>query len=276
MIGPDAQRYLHLAKGHRVPRPFCLRWLLPTYCGTDVRLWRAVWFGSWVTVTAAMFWLSQQTLDGWARPATATVLLLGLPGILGPDVVNPVGVDLPATAVALCTAAFAAAHNPHWVVAAAICAAVAGSIKETAPVFAALWAWSPWPLIGLAAPAARWLWVRWRHLEGPDPLGPEFQHIARHPVRSALAAHQHIWRNGWVMLAPWGMCLVALWRPDWQTAAVLAVAYAQLIVATDTVRLLHHAAGPVLAIGAAQRLPADWLLLAAAAHTFWLYRAERV
>lgn len=274
-LGPDAVRYLHLANGVKVARPFHLRWLLPKLCGTEVAAWRAVRLGSWPVLAGAAFWWAHNNGFGWQAAITVAVLLLALPGITGPDAVNPVGVDLPATAIGLVAAALFDAGHPAAIVAAFICVIAAAAIKETTPIWVALWCWSLIPLAALAAPAARWCWVRWRHLEGPDPLGGQFQQIADHPIRAGIAAHRN-WRNALIMVAPWQVTLIALYQPTWQVVVALAVAYAQLLVATDTVRLVQHAAGPVMAAAAVTHLPTDWLLVAAVAHVFWFYRVEKV
>lgn len=275
-LGPDASRYVHLANGVRVPRPFVWRWLLPTLCRDYARRWLAVWFASWVLLAVGMMWFAWLRLDAVWPALTAAVFVVGLPGILGPTVVNPIGVDLFATAFGVLGAGCAATGTPAGVVVGVGCVLVAGSTKETAPVFAALWAWSPWLLIGFAAPAARYLWVRWHNLEGPDPLGADFQQIADQPFQAGWNAHRFAWRDGWAMVAPWGACLIALYAPSWQIAAVLAVAYAQLLVATDTVRLVHHAAAPTMAVAAVAHIPSRWLLPAAVAHFFWFRKPERI
>jgi hypothetical protein len=58
--------------------------------------------------------------------------------------------------------------------------------------------------------------------------------------------------------------------------AVLALAYAQLLIATDSVRLYQHAAGPVLAVAAAQVVPVAWLPLAVVVHVVWWQTPERI
>ena len=118
-----------------------------------------------------------------------------------------------------------------------------------------------------------------RHLttaSGPDPLGAKFDDIAAHPLRAGLAAHRGRWRDGRLMVAPWGVCLLALHAPTWPIVAVIAVAYLQLLIATDTVRLLHHAAGPPLAAAAATVIPVAWLPLACVVHAAWWFNMERV
>lgn len=265
-MGPDAARYLHSAIGGAVPRPFHLRWLLPTVCGRHLRRWWVVYTLSWPLLAIAAF--AWQSGHGW-QTATATVLLLvALPGILGPAVVAPVGVDLPSSALALAGVAL----WPHLPPVAVVCWLLAAGVKETAPVFAALWLWSPWPLVALIVPAVTALVCK----PGPDPLGYQFQRIADHPIRTSMEAHRGKWRDGWVMLAPWGACLAALHQPTWQLAACLVVAYGLLIVATDTVRLYQHAAGPVMAATAAHAIPTQWLGVALAVHALWWTAPQRV
>jgi len=210
--------------------------------------------------------------DGWQISIAATVLLAALPGILGPAAVIPVGVDLPATAGTLLAVMVMSSGHPAHIVAGCVVLAWVACVRETAPVWAAVWLWSPWPLIVLVVPVIRHVTTR----TGPDPLGPKFDEIAAHPVRSALAAHRGRWRDGWVMVAPWGVCLAGLYRPSLWVVVAVVVAYGQLLVATDTVRLVQHAAGPVLAVAAARTVPVEWLVLAVVVHVVWFVTPERV
>lgn len=268
-LGPDARRYLIAALGARVSRPFNVRWLLPVLCRTDARRWWAVYLASWPVAAAGMVAWRLAAGDSLAVAVAAMALLVGLPGVLGPSVVIPVGVDLPATAVTLCAVAGFAADVPvvPWLLLLA-----AACIRETAPVWAALWLWSPWPLLVLVAPCVAHLVRR----PGPDPLGPQFQQIADHPIRSAIEFHRGRWRDAWLMVAPWGVTLAALYDPSPWVIVTLAAAYLQLLVATDTVRLVQHAAGPVMAAAAAQVIPGPWLVLGLVAHVWWWRTPERI
>ena len=267
MLGPDASRYILAGRGVPVARPFNLRWLLPTICKDDLRRWRAVWVCSWVVAAAGMVWWCWDL--GIERAAAAAVLLLALPGVWGPQVVRPVGVDLPAMAVAIM--AVACFDHGLWPVA-VLLILVAASIKETSPVFAAVWAWHPIMLIGLIVPAVVWF-VRKPQIDQVTAQ-PLLRRVYEHPVITALEAHRGRWRDAWLMVAPWGATLAALYRPSWQTLLILVLAYAQLLVATDTVRLLHTAAGPVMALAAAQVLPLQLLPLILIAHFFWWRKPE--
>lgn len=267
-LGPDASRYWVAAAGGPVSRPFHLRVALPWLCGHDPTRWWVAWFAGWLLAAAGMFsWAAASS--SWQVAAAASVLLFGLPGFLGPSVTIPIGVDIPATGLALCGVALCA-HGAWWL--GLLVVALSATIRETTPVWAALWLWSPLPLVALAVPAL--IGAVRRH--GPDPLGERFQQIADHPVRSALEAHSGRWRDGWLMVAPWGVCLAALTASSWPLVALLAAAYMQLLIATDTVRLLHHAAGPLMAVTAAQVIPMQWLLLAVVVHVVWWRQPERV
>ena len=100
-VGPDAGRYLIAGRGDPVAFPFNLRWLLPTVCRTSMRRWWIVWTASWPLLAAgAAVWAFQMGATWWEGAAVAA-LLTALPGVLQPSSTHPVGVDLPAMAVAI-------------------------------------------------------------------------------------------------------------------------------------------------------------------------------
>lgn len=268
-LGPDATSYWLLADGQEVSRPYHLRWLLPTVCRHSVGAWWVVWFGSWFLVVAGFALWRAEAGDPWWLVAAGVVLLCGLPGVLGPPEVIPVGVDLPAMGMNLIGVGCLEAGL--WPVA-VVFFLVAAAIKESSPVWAALWSWNPVPLIALIAPTVRAVLVRPASV---SPLGPKFDEYTRHPVLTAWLFHRGRWRDAWLMVAPWGVCLVALVDVDWRLVVVVAVAYAQLLVATDTVRLYQMAAGPAVAVAAAAAIPVEWLVPALVAHVVWWRKPER-
>jgi hypothetical protein len=271
MLGPDASRYVLAGQGERVAKPFHLRILLPLICRDDLRRWLAVWGASWVIAAAGLAWWGYEAGFGWPQVAALVALCLALQGVWGPSVVRPIGVDLPA--LALGVVAVAACEAGLWPLGVAVIL-VAASIKESAPVWAALWAWNPVLLVGLIVPAV--VHLMRRPVMDRITEQPILRHVHDHPVRSAFE-HQrrrHGYRNGWVLVAPWGATLAALVAPSWQLAAVLVVAHLQLVVATDTVRLLHTAAGPAMAFAAVQVIPTPWLLLAVVLHVCWWRQPE--
>lgn len=268
-LGPDAARYWIAGGGADVARPFHLRWLLPKVCGQSMRRWWTVWALSWPIAAGGMFVLAQSWDLDWHRSLLAVVLCLGLAGVWGPAVVRPIGVDLPALALGVCAAA--AVRGGWWPVGIAL-ALIAGSIKESAPVFVALWAWHPLGLIGLIAPAIRHI-TRRPQIDPVTEMQP-MREIHDHPLRTGLKARP--WRSARIMVAPWAVCLAALYHPSYIVLAALVVAYAQLFVATDTVRLVHTAAAPIVAIAAAAVIPDGWLIAAGVVHLVWWWTPEFV
>lgn len=262
--GPDASRYLIAGAGDRVARPFNLRWLLPLLCRNKVRRWWAVWALSWPLTVAGMLWWGYEVGAGWWPSVAAAAFLVALPGVWGPHVVRPVGVDLPAMA---CSIVAVAAFEAGWWPLAVALILVSASVKESSPVFAALWVWHPLLLVGLVVPAVAYL-VRKPEVDWVTRQ-PVLKRVHDHPIASSLEHHKGQWRDAWWMVAPWGATLAALYQMSTRTAVVAAVAYSQLLVATDTVRLVQTAAGPWVALVAAQTLPVEWLPVAVVVHAVW-------
>lgn len=259
-ISPDGIHYLRAAEGMdrksthrglRVPAPYSRRWLLPLVLGPRPERWRALTLGSFAALPlVAGGYFHARGLAG--RPLLFAVLLLcSLPGLRLP-LRLPVLLDAPSFVLALATA-WSASAGPWW--ATLVLALISGATRETAPVFAALWAWSPWPLVGLAA-------VGWWRPSAPADEASEPWLV--HPLREVWALRMRLGLDGSLYLRPWGAALAGFVAPSWQTLATVAVAYAQLLVAVDTLRLAVWAA-PVLVFGAAQTIPVAWWPLAVAA-----------
>ena len=266
-IGPDAARYLLAGRGVRVAKPFHLRWLFPYLCEDDVRKWRVLWLCSWPLLAGLMFTYSWLHDVGVYRSLAAAVVLLALPGVLGPSVVRPVGVDLPAMVLGL---GAVVAAQVDWLPLAVVLICLAGLGKESMPVWAALWLWNPVLLVGLIPVGLR----AWRVKPQIDEVTAraDLRFVHDHPIRSALKAHAGQWRDGWVMVAPWGIGVLSLVDFSLPVVVCIVVAYMQLSVATDTVRLLHTAAGVPVALAAVQVIPEQWLLLAVVGHVVWWRR----
>lgn len=270
--GPDARRYLAAGAGEPVTRPFHLRPLLPAACGTNLRLWWTVWVTSWIVLGLSTFaWASNRGLDP-IHAGLCALLLCGLPGILGPAVSIPVQVDLPATALTMLGATIAITGKPWAIVVGLLIIGIATGIRETSPILGALVLWSPLPLLLLAIP----LTIHLVRTPATSSGVPEWDLILEHPIRTALAYHQNRWRDARLMVLPWGVCLIGLYDADWRLALILAIAYAQLLVATDSVRLYQHLAGPSLAYAAAILIPTPWVPLAIVGHLFWISKPERI
>jgi len=211
-ISPDGLRYLAMANGEKMPMPFHLRWLLPVVLGKEIRNWRIASMVGWLA-----FLIGVGFMGGW--PAGLLVATLSGPSLIFKLPVLVDGVALGFTAIV------AAQSNTTAMIVLAI---LAGCVSERAPIFAALWAWSPWPLVGLISPLIRVAF--WRSGTDVKQLeGTLATDVLQRPWRIAT------WRN-WRdvnLIAPWGGMLAGLLYLDAQMVAVLSVAYAQLIIATD-------------------------------------------
>lgn len=250
-LTPDGQRYLAAAAGRRVARPFHYRWLIPRLCGESPTNWRAMRLVSLAAVCSAAFLYGG---TGW-RGLFVAVFPIGCAGVWRIHWDHPILIDLPAMAVALWAAVCA---DRGWWIPAVVLAVLAGTIKETSPVFAALWAWNPILLVGLAAPAVR-------HLQhaGPDVLDDENRWILDHPVRASWKYHRGLPAILWVL--PWGAGLAALAHLSWSLTVTVLVAYAQCAIATDTVRL-YQWAWPTVAVAVSIVVAPAWLLPLAVLH----------
>lgn len=238
MLTPDGARYV-AASRQRVARPFHLRWLLPRLCGASERRWTVVSRASVVAIGALVAVYA-------GSPWMACVAFL--PGIWF-NWRHPVLVDATGMAAALA----AAVVWPHCWPAALALVLIAGCVRETAPVWSAIYAWNPILLVGLVPVAVRWL-MR----QGDDVLDAENRWILDHPIRASLKYHAGAWLDPFTMVTPWGALLVGIGALSAQLEVAIAVAYGQLLVATDSVRLFQWAA-PVLALAAVNAVPA-WAL----------------
>lgn len=245
---PDGMTYLLSAGGVPVCRPF--QW----------RLWPAMYRGAVVADAegvALQVWADRA--QRWMQAVAVLVTALLLPGPAGllylalKSTRTHLSWSWTGDAVALAMAvACGWAGLPWWGLALVGCAA--GAWHERGPVFGALFAWSPWPLVGLLVPMVAAL-VR--------PVGRPMPHeveVLSRPLGSALEYHRAAPLWAWVV--PWGGALAGLTALDVRGWLVVAVAYGQSVIAVDRTRLYGWAA-PVLCVAAAGVL-GEWTLVAAA------------
>jgi len=239
MLTPDGVRYLALAQGERVARPFHLRWLAPKICGQQLTRWTALTRSSIIAVgvLTAIFAHS---------PWMAAVAFA--PGICfawrRPVLVDSLGMAL----------ALGAALTLHlcWPVA-ILLSCLAGMTRETAPIWASVYAFNPILLVGLVPVALRAL-MR----QGEDVLDEENGWILSHPIKASMKYHAGLWLDWRTMAAPWGGLVAGLAALDARLAVAVGLGYAQLLVATDSVRLYQWAA-PALALATVHAVP-QWAL----------------
>jgi hypothetical protein len=255
-----------MASGEAQPVPFHLRWLMPKLCGVTILPWACAAWASALALTVGVFFLARA--HGLENPQAflAAGLVLGMPAVRF-MLVAPVLMDLHGTAFAVLAAV--AAVNGELELAVAI--SVLGScVSEKVSVFAALFALEPLLLAGALAPVIRFLTSEPGEVDPDEPNAETLMH----PFKSALRAHYGRWREPDRMIFPWGVGLLALMNPTPQLLAVLAVAYAQLLIATDVVRL-YQSASPIVCIIAASVVPVEWIPVALVAHWFnpWAWSA---
>lgn len=253
---PDEYRYIHAAAGVRMPRPFNLRWFIPFLCKNESH-WLSINIWALIAIAGGVIGLGNHMgLSGWQTLAAAA-MTISLPGMrFG---FTHYLVDLPALGFA--TLAAASYVGGLWWLAIPL-VLMSGASKESGPIFAALFAWSPVLLVGMIIPLI-FYFVR---KPGPDIMpNPTHQWILEHPFKAGIKWHASPLSPFYVV--PWGAVLVGLTHPSWQLVAVLIVAYAQLFVATDTVRLYQWAA-PIFTLAAVQAVPTAWLIVIVIA-TVW-------
>lgn len=255
-LTPDGARYLAMAQGERQPMPFHVRPLIPMLCGESELRWIVTTVCSVVAATLLTGALALQHGATHAQAGAAMGLLAGLPWVRF-CLRAPVLVDMPGLAFALGAAVLWPVH-----LYAAVAVLVVGSLaSEKVPVWAAVFAWTPLPLVALVIPALVRLLYQPGEVRSDDP----HRETLTHPLATGLKFHAGHWRNPLRMLTPWGAALAALWMPSAWLGAAVAVGYAQLLVATDTVRL-YQAAAPVVCVVAAMTIPTAWLLPLMVAH----------
>jgi len=242
-ISPDGVRYLTMAGGKRVARPFHYRWLMPKLIGTEPIAWKAWTVGAGIAIM----------LGAWALTGHSEVGIFAaaVPGVAKISKKFPVLIDPFAMALALWSAA-AFVHG-FWPVG-VVLSLVAGAAKESAPIFAAAYAWHPLGLVGLAAPA-----IRHCFKQGDDVLDDENKWVLAHPFKASVKYHKGV--PPWVYVLPWGGLLAGFVGPySWQLIVTVALAYGMVLMATDTVRL-YQWAWPVVAWQAYVVFGPDWMLL---------------
>ena len=256
-LPPDSRRYLAMHR-RRVCRPFHLRWFLPLVLRGNVRSWTIV---TRLAIVAFGVMVAAYTSSPWM----AAVALL--PAFTW-NWHNPVMVDGYAIAIALGSALLAL--DGWWWLAIPM-VLLAGATRETAPIWAAVYAWNPILLVGLIPVA-----VRWMQKPGADTWTDHNAFYVAHPIKAGQDFHRGRWRDPLLWLTPWGGLLAGLaliagggqmmpggvspwgWGGPAQLAVALLLGYSQTLIATDTVRLYQWAA-PVLALACVTVLPA-WAL----------------
>ncbi len=250
VVWPDSQRYLELADGNAVPSPFGRRWLLPLTLRRRIQDWAIFQ----LLCATALGFLSATYVNDWR----AAWFLMLLPGITWVHAKCPMLVDLPAMTFALAASVLWA---KGYVALAMIAVGIAGAMKETAPVFGALYAGTPWLLVGLVC-------VNWRAKSSPtdDPWSGKSVLTLLRNVRQLRPFN---WREREQLMSFGTLGVLFFLGAGWNTLTALAlfssgVALLQCMIAYDRVRLLHWSAISLLPV--ILHAPDPWLTLGMALH----------
>ncbi|HVJ90555.1 MAG TPA: hypothetical protein VM580_12190 [Labilithrix sp.] len=212
----DGRRY---TSGKPQPTPFHRRW-----CGWPKWLLIASSYAGLVFVSA--------TLGSWWQ----SLLFITLPGVWF-CATRPTTVDAPAMALAWGSAML----FPKYPYFAVLLSCLAGFVHERGPVFAALYVWSPLPLIGLVA-------CGWWRTAAPHDGDP---YVGLPSFRATVAAHRKMqdWLSwgGYVVSTRGLIPIAALVGVPLSAWAALAVAHASRLVATDNSRIVLWGAPPMIA-----------------------------
>lgn len=258
-VTPDGMRYYAVARGSAVSIPFHRRWLWPRVLGTNPTHWR--WCSAAFTIALPAllaWWMMDLGFAPW-RALAGACLLMGLPGVFHVMATYPALVDSQCMATALlCAIAAHHANNPDLASLCIFVALLGGCMRESVPVFAAMFALSPLPLIGLVSTIVS------DRLFARQP-----REVEERPRRTAHSSCAKM-LCPMLMLWPWGACLAALWRPDLRAALCAAGGYGLLLVVNDTMRCYQSGAPGVVACAIAA-LPDEWLLPACVAQWFLIW-----
>ncbi len=201
------------------PTPFHRRW-----CGWPRRLL--------IGCTYAGLLFVASTLGSWWQ----ALIFVTLPGVWF-VATRPTTVD----AVSMGLAWGSSLLFPHSAFGAVLLSALSGFVHERGPVFAALYVWSPLPLIGLVC-------VGWWRKKAPPDRDP---YVGLSSFRETVRAHKKAqdWLSwGSYVMATRGLVpIAALVGVPLSAWCALAVATASRLVATDNSRIVMWGAPPMIA-----------------------------
>lgn len=221
-ISPDGQYYLQ----DRPPRPYGMRWLLPTLLRSRVQWWIALSWGS-IVLTALMVGM----VGGWM----ASLLFLGLAttrtNVLFPILTDQVGMLLLTLGVVL---------PWPWNL---LAVGLGALVNEKVPIFSAALTGNYWLLLPIVA-----AWVSYSRSPKPSDDSPPW---LRQPFQEA---RKSLLLTPQALLLPWGLAL-----PGLLSVPPLAVilAYLQLLTAQDRARLYQWIA-PSVCLAAVPWIPEPW------------------
>jgi len=256
---PDTRVYLAMSRGTLLRNPYRLRWLLPKIL--PPREW--VWWGVSMTALVISCPLMAMFAESAGVPGIWAVLLwVSLP-VWNVNIKLGMLVDSVAWMLAL-LAVVLSVHGYSF--GAILSAMVAGMVAPKAPVFAALWVLNPWLLLGLVPVGIGQLLLPRGRALCDEP-------VLNEPWKTGMRYHGKHIHDVKELLLPWGGCMAAVFCGDWRVIPAVVVAYAQLLISTDSARLYMWAA-PVVVVAALKMIPEPLLIIAVLMTWFNPFRSE--
>ena len=262
LILNDSKRYFAMGRGILQYPPFHKRWLLPYLFKYRDKAWisSTLMIVSLLPVVTYLYLTSLGLTT--AQAFFGSMLVLGLNGIYKMNVLHPILVDSYAIFFSLLSAISFLNGN---ILTGIMFSVIGGCIKESTPVFSFLFGFNALALLGFVSP----ILCRWYSPHADKDM------LGRHGrlddfIKTSDVLHKGRWFHPAVMLAPWGVCLIALLSTPpvlyWVMLALL-VSYGQVVIATDSVRL-YQQSFPVLVYAACLLVPAQFYLILVLVH--WL------
>ena len=245
---PDSERYMNRTK---FP-PFHLRWLLPFLLRKNTVAWQIVTGIATVLIPVAMFYFLESWGLSYIQCIIGGLLTLGLKGVFGFNIRVPVLVDSTAMLLMVISATL---FNYGMIIPAIAVVVIAGCIKESSPVFTAIVSLNPLALLGLIPVLI--MFVRGK-TDKHDIGGKKSEEILKHPFKYGISMHSNIWLNYNLWLS-FGILLLAFKNPSIHLLLMFGVAFSQMLMATDSIRLLHWCF-PVMILYTVPLIPLEWAI----------------
>jgi len=239
-MSPDGGYYLQLGRGEAVPVPYSLRPIVPMICRENMAMWE--WSSRLCLAMSgwALFMLCEQyclTITQSFAVWTAFMVTRGF-GLYSSRL--PVLTDAHGMSLALITALLIMTGHT----AAGISIAFIGAlVNEKVPIYAALYSWSLWPLMGLLLVAmALLIFEQDEDDQGIDWLDRPFETSVNFLKWKWASKEQLAY-----FVAPFGIGLLALFTKSWQVWACFIASLLPLMRSMDYARVTMWAL-PVLLI----------------------------
>ena len=259
-LSPDGEYYFRAGRGESVPVPYSLRPLVPIVCGESWSAWYYVTYLHIGLLGGASYLLGISLGLNVTQAITVSACIAMSRSFVKMQAYFPALVDAHAHAWAMMIAVVALNGN---IALSMVMAIVGALVSEKVPVFAAIYAWSWAPLIGLFATAVYFIMARHDNShQGVDYLDK--------PYETAIQAISERFTNG-----TWGVYFFAPLGVAWlgilgnSTAAYVALVCAVLPVlrALDYSRLIAWAL-PLLLVDAVKLTPTPFLPMLPIIHQY--------